>query len=94
MKFLIQKVKNEIIYDFAFELIRSKEFYDWLGEGEFEIEYAYDLLWPKECGGVGGESDFRNWVPVGSVEFVSRYSSSRSSTRTHAISFKCSSLFI
>lgn len=73
MKFLIQKVKNEIVYDFAFELIRSKEFYDWLGEGEFEIEYAYDLLWPKQCGGLGGESDFRNWVPVGSVEFVSRY---------------------
>jgi hypothetical protein len=48
MKFLIQKVKNEIVYDFAFELIRSKGFYDWLGEYEFEIEYAYDFLWPKE----------------------------------------------
>jgi hypothetical protein len=59
MKFLIQKVKNEIVYDFAFELIRSKEFYDWLGEGEFEIEYAYDFLWPKKC----GEEDFRScWI--------------------------------
>jgi hypothetical protein len=73
MKFLIQKIKNEIVHDFAFELIRSKEFYDWLGEGEFEIEYAYDFLWPKKYGLFGEEEDFRSRVPVGSVEFVSRY---------------------
>ena len=67
MRFLVQKINNRIVHDFAFTLIRAKEFYNWIGD-KFTVKY---VNWPIQT-----EADIRNpdkYIPVGSVEFVSDY---------------------
>ena len=65
MKFLVEKVEKDLIFDFTFILKKCKEYYDWLGE-ELEIKYCnndipHNLENPDE------------YIPVGSIEFVSNY---------------------
>jgi len=63
MRFLVQTTNGKIVYDFAFELERAKEYYDWKGE-PFSITYSDE---------VPNHNVFKDDIPVGSVEFVSRF---------------------
>ena len=66
MRFLVQKINGKIVHDFAFELQQAKEYYDWYGKEKLIIRYVNDFDLSK----------IKNpdlYVPVGSVEFVSRY---------------------
>ena len=80
MKFLIQKINGEIRHDFSFTLLESIRFKNWLTRNDKKdkiiVKYINipELLEPddiyppikfKEC--------HRNYVPVGSVEFVNDY---------------------
>lgn len=65
MKFLVQKINGKIVHDFAFELIRSKDYYDWLDE-PISVSYTDDLSFQNL-------SNPEGLVPVGSVEFVSEF---------------------
>lgn len=65
MKFLIQTVNKQITYDFIFELTICKEYFDWIGR-DFKLKKHEGLNF----------DDIKNpdqYVPVGSVEFVSEY---------------------
>lgn len=67
MKFLIQKINNQIVHDFSFTLLESIKFQNWL-QDEKAISYRFlncndDNVWFFK--------DFhQHYVPVGSVEFV------------------------
>lgn len=65
MKFLLQTIGNEVVYDFAFALEQSKKFYGWLMQDmairRHEGTDFTDIALPDE------------YVPVGAVEFVSSY---------------------
>lgn len=65
MKFLVQKMDGKIVHDFAFELIRSKDYYNWLDE-PISVSYTDDLSFRNLTNPEG-------LVPVGSVEFVSSF---------------------
>jgi hypothetical protein len=72
MKFLIQKINGKITHDFSFTLLKSIEYQNWLHRDSF-IKFKYfNTICPD------GEnfkyfefnSSHKNYVPVGSVEFV------------------------
>lgn len=65
MKFLVQTTNGHIVFDFAFELLRCKEYYDWRGD-ELEICFADNRTYPTDL-------PRYEYVPVGSVEFVSNF---------------------
>ena len=65
MKFLVEKVERDLIFDFTFILKKCKEYYDWLGE-PFEIKYCNNEI-PHNF------KDYDKYIPVGSIEFVSNY---------------------
>lgn len=59
MRFLIQTIDGEIKHDFSFTLIQSIDFHKWIGNDiEFRLSNGY---MPS------------NYIPIGSVEFVSEY---------------------
>lgn len=65
MKFLLQTIDNEIVYDFAFALEQSKVFYGWLMQ-DMAIKHHEGTDFTD----VGTPDEY---VPVGAVEFVSEY---------------------
>lgn len=69
MHFLVQKIDNRIVHDFAFTLIQAKEYYDWLGE-KMSIRF---MDTPMSCPMVAAIPNPDHYIPVGSVEFVSAY---------------------
>ena len=79
MNFLIQKINNEIRHDFAFTLIESARFHNWLHHGtRIGIKYlnTIDIVEPSD---IYPPFDFKNYhyrqkyVPIGSVDFVVEY---------------------
>ena len=61
MKFLIQTINGKVKHDFSFTLLESIEFQNWLrNDKSFEIRFTDEPTMP-------------NYIPVGSVEFVSKY---------------------
>ena len=65
MKFIVQLFEGKIVHDFTFELIKAQEYFKWMDD-PFEIIYVekdipLDLENPDE------------YIPVGSVNFVSDY---------------------
>lgn len=74
MRFLIQKIGGKIVHDFSFTLLQSIEFQNWLhSDGKTKVKYinsgdafVFDDSTPfKSC--------HHSYVPVGSVEFVTKY---------------------
>ena len=61
MKFLIQTINGEIVYDFAFTLLEALRYHKWMGR-----DYHMSMI-------TGGGVDEPGWIPVGSVEFVQDY---------------------
>lgn len=73
MKFLVQKIAKKLAYDFTFELIQAKDYYDWMGKESLDIRYL-------NTDGASVDGDIfehiaspDRYIPVGSVEFVSAY---------------------
>ena len=71
MKFVIQKIDNEIRHDFAFTLLEAVRFHNWLEHGHnIHVKYVNT----KE-----DDTTFmfkpmhKTYVPIGSVEFVSAH---------------------
>lgn len=60
MKFLIQTIKGEIKHDFSFTLLQSIEYQNWLNPNSITYMLSDDMNIP-------------NFIPIGSVEFVSSY---------------------
>lgn len=77
MKFLIQKVNGKIAHDFAFTLLKAVEFYNWLNGKNNTIKVKYiNTIYNKKLGvfaPVAFKSFHKNYVPIGSVEFVSEF---------------------
>jgi hypothetical protein len=75
MKFLIQKIDGEIRHDFAFTLLESIRFLNWIRRGtdnDIKIKYANtynvvdpDLIYPNPF-----KPSHKDYVPIGSVDFV------------------------
>lgn len=62
IKFVLQTIKKEIEHDFVFTLREAINYTNWLYPNSMRYIYAEDIL-PKH----------RSYIPVGSVEFVSKY---------------------
>lgn len=60
MKFLIQTIEGGIRHDFSFALLESIRYFQWLNRDEIEFKLTDEEIYP-------------NYIPVGSVEFVSGY---------------------
>jgi hypothetical protein len=61
MKFLIQTINGKVKHDFSFTLLESIEFQNWLrNDKSFEVCFTDEPTIP-------------NYIPIGSVEFVSKY---------------------
>jgi hypothetical protein len=78
MKFLIQKVNGRIVHDFSFTLLRSIDFYNWLGNGnDINVKYLDTVCDENAFDPVFDPIEFnpfhKNYVPIGSVEFVSAF---------------------
>jgi hypothetical protein len=75
MKFLIQKINNEIRHDFAFTLIESIRFTNWLHN------YGNSLICYKNTVTNGDDEvlpfefseNQHDYIPIGSVEFVTQF---------------------
>ena len=75
MKFLIQKINNQIRHDFSFTIHESARFQNWLHR-EKHISFRYqntiaddkDVIEPFEF-----KKYHRNYIPIGSVEFVIQF---------------------
>jgi len=64
MKFLVQRINKQIMHDFAFHLVKAKDFLDWRME-KMAVRFSE-----------GNFDAIRNsdqYIPVGSVDFVSDY---------------------
>jgi len=79
MNFLVQKINGNLVHDFAFELTQAKEYYEWLGKDVTTFSETLDIKYIDTFGSsvdgdifksIGSPDDF---IPVGSVEFVSTY---------------------
>lgn len=78
MNFLIQKINNQVRYDFAFTLIESARFHNWLEHGHhITLKYLNSKMDDNTL--PFPPFDFKHYhyaqkyVPIGSVEFVSEY---------------------
>lgn len=61
MKYLIQTINGKVKHDFSFTLLESIEFQNWLrNDKSFEACFTDEPTMP-------------NYIPIGSVEFVSKY---------------------
>ena len=76
MKFLIQKIEKQVRHDFAFTLLEAVRFNDWLLDREKIItrfvDTEYDPI-QKKFTKLNFKPQHKNYVPVGSVEFVSEF---------------------
>lgn len=71
MKFLIQKIDGRIQHDFSFTLLKSIEYMQWVRNDPKAVKVKY---YHCEYNGDFGFKPFHvNYVPVGSVEFVSAW---------------------
>jgi hypothetical protein len=79
MKFLVQKINKEIRHDFAFALIESARFYNWLNhDSRITLKYlnTIDIVEPSD---IYPPFDFKHYhykqkfVPIGSIDFVIEY---------------------
>jgi len=66
MKFLIQTIGGSIRHDFVFILKEAEHYYNWWNDDPLELKEA-------EIGDIANIEHPENYIPVGTVEFVSEY---------------------
>lgn len=78
MKFLIQKINNEVRHDFAFTLLESIRFDKWLHPVHSDIKVKFlntveitepDDIYPP----IEFKRYHKDYIPIGSVEFVTQH---------------------
>lgn len=77
MKLAIQRINNQIRHDFAFTLIESARFQNWVSRSRHRVEIRYtnteandhDIIQPFEF----KNNFYRSYIPIGSVEFVTQH---------------------
>jgi hypothetical protein len=76
MKFLIQKIENQVRHDFSFNLLESVRFHDWLTNGHDQSIIRY-VNCNYGSNGIIEKPIFkkyhRTYVPIGTVEFVTQF---------------------
>jgi len=78
MKFVIQKIENEIRHDFAFELLESIRFHNWLHRNH-DPDHAIVRYLNTEYNDMGLLEDpvfkpyQKSYIPIGTVEFVTSH---------------------
>lgn len=75
MKFLIQKIEGEIRHDFSFTLLESIRFKKWLSYDKIVVKFAetYEITDPDMIYPNPFKSYHKDYVPVGSVDFVTDF---------------------
>jgi hypothetical protein len=79
MKFLIQKINDEIRHDFSFTLLETIRFKNWLNRNDNKdkivVKYVnvYDYFNNGNYTPIVFKPCHKNYVPVGSVEFVTAF---------------------
>ena len=80
MKFLIQRTNGEIRHDFAFTLLQNLRFRQWLNRREKKneyivkfVDYTDEILEPDDIYPMPFKPFHKDYVPVGSVEFVNDF---------------------
>lgn len=79
MKFLIQKINGEIRHDFAFTLLESVRFRNWFTNNnkkdEIKIKFLdyIEVQEPSDIYPIQFKPMHKDYVPIGSVEFVSEF---------------------
>lgn len=78
MKFLIQKINNEIRYDFSFHLLQAIHFKKWLDPTDkIGIKYLNydptDIPESDDIYPIPFQNHQKGYCPIGSVEFVTEY---------------------
>jgi len=79
MKFLIQKINGEIRHDFAFTLLESNRFKNWLNRNNKKEKISAKFLnyietvEPNDIYPIQFKPYHEKYVPVGSVEFVTDF---------------------
>lgn len=77
MKFLIQKINGEIRQDFTYTLTQSVHFNNWLRQNkDMKVKYinTIPILEPSDIyPPIAFKQFHKNYVPIGSVEFVSEF---------------------
>lgn len=68
MNFLIQKVNNKIVHDFAFELTQAKDYLEWRRVDKMSLRF---LNYVNLLGTTVKNPD--RYIPVGEVDFVAAY---------------------
>lgn len=76
MKFLVQKINNQIRHDFSFTLLESTRFHNWLTHGHDRMAVRFmnteaddtDVVQPFEF-----RKYHHSYIPIGSVEFVTQF---------------------
>jgi len=72
MKFLIQKCNGKVTHDFSFTLLESIRFKNWLTKNnDIKVKFVDTDPEAKEIDPTILKPMHRNYVPIGSVEFVS-----------------------
>lgn len=65
-KFLLERVGNNLIFDFEREVENAKSYADWRQD-------PMEIIYSDDDGNVPDLSNPKDYVPVGSIEFVSEY---------------------
>jgi len=77
MKFVIQKIENQITHDFSFTLLDAIRFYNWLRRDRGDRAFARYVNTKYDSRGILQDPEFkkyhRTYIPVGSVEFVTQF---------------------
>ena len=79
MKFLIQKINGEIRHDFSFTLLESIRFKNWLNRNykkdSIKVKFVntFDVVEPSDIYPISFKSFHKDYVPIGSVEFVNDF---------------------
>ena len=76
MKFLIQKINGEVRHDFSFTLLESIRFNNWIHNNDdmkSRFVNTFDIIEPSDIYPMPFKPLHKNYVPIGSVEFVNDY---------------------
>ena len=76
MKFLIQKINGEIRHDFTFTLLESIRFNNWIhhnNDMKARFVNTFDIVEASDIYPMPFKPFYKDYVPIGSVEFVNDY---------------------
>src|SRR5271166_6119408 len=77
MKFLIQKINNEIVHDFSFTLVESIKYMNWYTlSKDYKVKFmdsGHNPYEDKSYINFNNSLLYKQYTPIGSVNFVTLY---------------------